>query len=154
MTSWLSNKSTKVENRDHENGQVFNKSYEQFISACGPTSDAKGEVQALPSAAQLVSASKFGKPNLNHQFSLEVVTEYIFLPLFKSGLLDGNSTSSLTACHPLFHHLYVSLQRLDPMDFSSIAMYNEAIEQQTQSWWPLPPERTSSHTGAMAITPP
>eukprot|EP00957_Ditylum_brightwellii_P150891 11489558-Ditylum_brightwellii.AAC.1 len=121
MTSWLSNKSTKVENRDHEIGQVFDKSYGQFISAWDPTSNAKCEVQALLLTAQLISTSRFGKPNLNHQFSSGVVMEHILFPLFKSVLMDGTSTSNLTACHPLFHHLHVSLQRLEPLDFSSIA---------------------------------
>eukprot|EP00957_Ditylum_brightwellii_P015692 1183504-Ditylum_brightwellii.AAC.1 len=136
MASWLSNKSSKVENRDHKNGQVFDKSCEQFISACDLTFNANGDVQDLSSAAQLIAASKFGKSNLNHQFSLEDVMEHILLPLFKSGFLDGTSNSSLTACYPLFHHLHVSLQRLEPMDFSSTAMYNEAFEQQTKIPFP------------------
>eukprot|EP00957_Ditylum_brightwellii_P043319 3283418-Ditylum_brightwellii.AAC.1 len=71
MTSWLSNEYSKVADREHNNGQVFYKCYEQFISACDPTSNVKGEEQALPSTVQPISASNFGKPNLNHHFSSE-----------------------------------------------------------------------------------
>eukprot|EP00957_Ditylum_brightwellii_P124309 9475315-Ditylum_brightwellii.AAC.1 len=58
MTSWLSKTSSKAHNRDHNNSSVFDKNNEQYIAACNPISSSKGEVQALPSAAKLIAASK------------------------------------------------------------------------------------------------
>jgi len=136
MTSWSRKSTAKIENRAHNNDQLFDKSYEQYIAACNPTSGSQGEMPDMPSAAELISTANFGKPNLNHQFSSEVVMEHTLLPLFKSGFLDETSTKNLTECHPLFHHLQVSLHRLEPMDFSSIAQYNEAFEQQEKIPFP------------------
>eukprot|EP00957_Ditylum_brightwellii_P208084 15355786-Ditylum_brightwellii.AAC.1 len=59
--------------------------------------------------------------NTSSKFSSEVVMEYVLLSLFKSSFLDVPFTSSLTECNPLFHHLHVSMHRLEAMDFSSIA---------------------------------
>eukprot|EP00957_Ditylum_brightwellii_P208805 15358989-Ditylum_brightwellii.AAC.2 len=64
--------------------------YKQFVSDCDPTYIGKGKEQALPSTAQLISACNFGKPDLDHQFSLEVVMEHIICPPIKTGFLMYN----------------------------------------------------------------
>eukprot|EP00957_Ditylum_brightwellii_P069271 5258497-Ditylum_brightwellii.AAC.1 len=43
MTYWSSKSTSKIENRTHNNDPSFDKSYEQFIVACNPTSSSQGE---------------------------------------------------------------------------------------------------------------
>eukprot|EP00957_Ditylum_brightwellii_P032534 2465204-Ditylum_brightwellii.AAC.1 len=99
------------------------------IRACDPTSINKGET-ASPTKSQLIKPTNFSKPDLNHQFSSDVVSEHILVHLFKSDFLDDHNLANLLQCHPLFSLLLVSLTRFKQLDVSSLQQYDEKFEQQ------------------------
>jgi len=74
-----------------------------------------------PSHIQLISQSAFGKPSKLHTFSSQVTFDHIILFLFKSNLLPPHTSQTLQRVHPLYAHLYLTITRLQHVDFRSIS---------------------------------
>jgi len=60
----------------------------------------------------LLMQGKFGRPDKNHSFTVELVTH------LKSGYSDEESLQNLCGTHKLIGHLYKTMIRLKDLDFT------------------------------------
>jgi len=62
--------------------------------------------------------SRFGQPDTNHSFTSETTFSHIILHLFKSNLLDNQSTTNIISISPLYHKLFSVLDTSKSVDCS------------------------------------
>ena len=99
-------------------------SYEKFITNNVSKSTSQGKT-SFPTPAQLISKAKFGQLDLNHQFYLQIHFDHSLIFLIKFKILDEKSMYNSKAVHPLYAHLFLTIESTENLDFSSIAKYDE-----------------------------
>ena len=85
----------------------------------------------IPTKAQLMQG-KFGRPDINHSFTVEPIFEHTLVPMLKSDLFDSESLKNLCEAHPLFGHLRTTMTRLKDLDFTRLTKTMLNYEQQEE----------------------
>jgi len=78
---------------------------------------------------------KFGRPSREHTFTSEATFNHALVIIIKSSILSDPDIRTLISIHPLYTHLYHTLQRFRHIDFRSLSTINK--EYATQAVIPL-----------------
>lgn len=105
---------------------------QQFEQLCQPHPQSKWNRYRLPTKAELIVQTNFGRPDSNHSFLVEPCFQHILLLLFKSSFLDDNSSATVREVHPAHQHLFDMIDKTARLDFTRIASPMSGYEDQDE----------------------